>query len=105
MTFTEVFTWSFVILLIAALVISAIGFYKFVYFISLGYGFSIAGIGVIMLIMFRQGLSLGTILACAVLVVYGLRLGGYLLIREIKSASLCLPGLSGLFPSAKWQQI
>ncbi len=87
MTFTEVFTWSFVILLIAALVISAIGFYKFVYFISLGYGFSIAGIGVIMLIMFRQGLSLGTILACAVLVVYGLRLGGYLLIREIKSAS------------------
>ena len=33
----------------AALLISSIGFYKYVYFISLGYGFSIAGLGALML--------------------------------------------------------
>ena len=31
----------------AAMLISAIGFYKYVYFISLGYGFSIAGLGLL----------------------------------------------------------
>lgn len=41
---------NFLILFLVALVISAIGFKKFVWFISLGYGFSIAGIGVALLI-------------------------------------------------------
>ena len=40
----------------AAMVISAIGFYKYVYFISLGYGFSIAGLGLLMLYLFRSPL-------------------------------------------------
>lgn len=71
----------------AALLISAIGFYKYVYFISLGYGFSIAGLGLFMLFLFREGLSAGTVLACLLLMVYGCRLGGYLLLREWKSAS------------------
>ncbi|MCD7826051.1 MAG: DUF1295 domain-containing protein [Clostridiaceae bacterium] len=74
-------------LLAAALIISAIGFYKYVYFISLGYGFSIAGLGIAMLIMFHNSLSLGTVLACVSLLVYGLRLGGYLLSRELKSGA------------------
>ena len=44
MSFAEVFTMSFFVLFGLAMLISSIGFYKFIYFISLGYGFSIAAI-------------------------------------------------------------
>ena len=75
------------LLFAAAMVISSIGFYKYVWFISLGYGFSIAGIGLLMLFLFRESLSIGTILACILFFVYGCRLGGFLLVRELKSTS------------------
>lgn len=75
------------LLLAAALLISAMGFYKYVYFISLGYGFSIAGLGLLMLALFRESLTAQTAAVCALLVVYGFRLGGYLLVRERKSAA------------------
>ena len=78
---------TFWLLFGAAMLISSIGFYKYVYFISLGYGFSIAGIGAIMLFMFRENLSIGTIIACVLFIIYGIRLGGYLLVRELKSAA------------------
>ena len=68
-------------------VISSIGFKNYVWFISLGYGFSIAGECILMLILYGQGLSLGTILCCVLFTLYGLRLGGYLAIREFKSSS------------------
>jgi len=83
-TFIPVTFW---IIFALALLISSIGFYKYVYFISLGYGFSIAGIGAAMLIMFRENLNIGTVLACILFMIYGIRLGGYLLIREVKSAA------------------
>lgn len=77
------------LLFAAALLISAIGFKKYVWFISLGYGFSIAGEGLLMLILFgiEGKLSLGTVLCLAVMILYGIRLGGYLAFREIKIAS------------------
>ena len=78
---------SFWLLFAAAMVISSIGFYKYVYFISLGYGFSIAGLGLLMLFLFREGLTTGTVLTCLLFFVYGCRLGGFLLIRELKSAA------------------
>lgn len=78
---------NFLILLAVALVISCIGFYKYVYFISLGYGFSIAGIGIALLILYPEQLTIPTILACILFIIYGCRLGGYLLVREIRSAS------------------
>ncbi len=78
---------QFLIMLLVALVISAIGFKKFVWFISLGYGFSIAGLGAAMLVMFYGNLTPVTILLCILCMIYGCRLGGYLLIRERKSAS------------------
>ena len=87
MTFAETFTLSFWILIGLALLVSSIGFYKFVYFISLGYGFSIAVIGVALLILFRDSLSAVTALMCLLFVVYGCRLGGYLLLRELRNAS------------------
>lgn len=78
---------NFLVLFIVAVLISAIGFYKFVWFISLGYGFSIAGLGIAMLIMFMDKLSPITILLLALTIIYGFRLGGYLAIRERKSAA------------------
>lgn len=78
---------NFLILMAIALVVSSVGFYKYVYFISLGYGFSIAAFGIAMPILFADKLSVGTIIACGLFVIYGLRLGGYLLIREVKSVS------------------
>ena len=78
---------NFGILILLALLISSIGFYKYIYFISLGYGFSIVGLGAAMLVIFNRNLSIDTIIMCVLLIVYGFRLGGYLLLREIKSSS------------------
>ena len=64
------------------MLVSAIGFKNYVWFISLGYGFSIAGEGLLMLVLYNQQLSLGTIICCVLFILYGLRLGGYLAIRE-----------------------
>lgn len=75
------------LLFAAAMLISSIGFYKYVYFISLGYGFSIAGLGILMLFLFRDSLSAGTVICCLLFFVYGCRLGGFLLIRELKSSA------------------
>ena len=82
-----VFPLFFWLMLATCLAISAIGFKNYVWFISLGYGFSIAGEGLLMLLLYRSGLTVGTLLCCLLLLAYGLRLGGYLLIRERKSAS------------------
>lgn len=71
----------------AAMVISAIGFKNYVWFISLGYGFSIAGEGVLMMLLYGKQLSLGTVLCCTLFVLYGCRLGGYLAVREFGSSS------------------
>lgn len=59
MTF-PLYVW---LLCAAALLISSIGFKRYVWFISLGYGFSIAGLGPLMLCLFWSTLSVGTILA------------------------------------------
>ena len=81
------FPMNFWLMFGLCVVISSIGFKNYVWFISLGYGFSIAGEGILMLILYGQGLSLGTILCCVLFTLYGLRLGGYLAIREFKSSS------------------
>ena len=80
-----VFTTSLLILFCVALAVSSLGFKKYIWFISIGYGFSIAAEGVAMLIMFPQNPL--TIAACLLFVVYGCRLGGYLAYREFKSGS------------------
>jgi steroid 5-alpha reductase family enzyme len=69
------------------MLVSAIGFKNYVWFISLGYGFSIAAEGLAMLILYGQGLSLGTVICCVLFILYGCRLGGYLAFREFKSGS------------------
>ena len=72
---------------IIALVFSSIGFIKYIWFISIGYGFSVAAIGGGLLIFGRDRLDTGLILACVLFIIYGLRLGGYLALRELKSGS------------------
>lgn len=74
-------------MLAVALVFSAIGFKKYVWFISIGYGLAVAAIGVALLIVCRDQLSAGTACACVLFIVYGLRLGGYLAFRELRSSS------------------
>lgn len=73
---------EFWILFGICMLVSAIGFKNYVWFISLGYGFSIAAQGVAMMIMYGPELTVGTMIACVLFVLYGLRLGGYLAIRE-----------------------
>ena len=79
-----VFPASMLAMLIVSLAVSAIGFKYYIWFFSIGYGLSIAALGVLLMAMFAKNLTLGTALCCLVLLIYGLRLGGYLAYREIK---------------------
>lgn len=81
------FPVSLWLLLAVAAVVSAVGFYRYLYFISVGYGFSVSGIGVALLIFYRDSLTPCLVILCLLLLLYGLRLGGFLLLREWKGAS------------------
>lgn len=76
---------------IVALVVCLIGFKKYVWFLSVGYGLSVAAIGLEMLVKYllidKMSISWVTIAQLVLFVVYGIRLGGFLLIRELKNAS------------------
>ena len=76
---------------IVALVVCLIGFRKYIYFLSVGYGLSVAAIGLTMFIRYElvKGLNLPwyILLQLTLFVVYGIRLGGFLLVREIKNAT------------------
>lgn len=74
-------------ILIVSLLCCSVGFYMYIWFFSVGYGLAIAGIGAALLAGFHEGVTLPEILMCLLLIAYGLRLGGYLLIREKKSAA------------------
>lgn len=77
----------FLVSFVVALAASSVGFKKYVWFISIGYGFAVAAIGITLLVGGRAVLTWGTIAACVLFVVYGLRLGGYLAYRELRSHS------------------
>ena len=57
---------KFWILFVVAMAISAIGFKKFVWFISLGYGFSIAGIGMALFALFPGNLTPVVFTVCCI---------------------------------------
>lgn len=73
-------------LLALALVLSSLGFYRTVYFVSLGYGLSVAGMALLSLALFRDTWTWGPVLQAALLVAYGLRLSLHLGLRELKPA-------------------
>ncbi len=72
-------------------VLCSVGFYKFVYFLSIGYGFAIAGGAIAIFVMYllspTQTPLFIVILQLALFIVYGARLSGFLLARELKNAS------------------
>ncbi len=94
-----------------SLVICLPGFYRVVYFISTGYAFSIAAIAGGSLWLLRDTLTPLAALHAVGLLLYGLRLGGFLLRREFTSAGyrreleeaqeassrIKLPGLLGIW--------
>ena len=82
-----IFTNEVLIIFIAVLIVCLIGFKKYIWFISLGYGFSISIIGIMLLILFRNNLNFSFILASIVFILYGLRRSGFLAYREIKNSS------------------
>ncbi len=79
------------ILLAVCGVMCAVGFYKFVYFLSIGYGFAIAGGGIAVFIMYLVNPTATplflVLLQLALFLLYGARLSGFLLARELRNAS------------------
>jgi steroid 5-alpha reductase family enzyme len=71
-----------VVFLILCLAVSAIGFYRLVYFISIGYGFSIAAMALASLALGLGSAGLIPWVQALLLAAYGLRLGIYLVARE-----------------------
>lgn len=77
----------FLILFLVSMAVSAIGWKYFIYFFSLGYGFSIVALGAAIAIMFCGTASIPSFVLCAVLILYGSRLGIFLFRREKKSGA------------------
>ncbi len=78
------------ILLAVSGVLCAVGFYKYVYFISIGYGFAVAGIGFALATMSIKGIfhtGVPHYILFLLLIVYGLRLSSFLIIREAKNTA------------------
>lgn len=64
------------------LLVSALGFIRTDYFVSLGYGFSIALLAVVFPLAYLSSLDIFTVLQSALLLAYGLRLSSHLIARE-----------------------
>ena len=79
------------ILYIVCAVMCAVGFYKFVYFLSIGYGFAVAGGGIVILVMALINPTATPLwlvaIQAALFIAYGARLSGFLLVRELKNAT------------------
>ena len=72
-------------LFLAAVLVSSIGFKKYVWFISIGYGFSAAAIGVVLLWRCKSDLTLGTAAACVLFIIHVCRLGELATPDEIRT--------------------
>lgn len=80
--------WEYLWILAAvSALFSAAGFYKYIYFISVGYGLAVAGIGAALLLLFGGSMAPAGFVLCALLVLYGARLSGFLLYRESRIAA------------------
>ena len=73
------------ILLAVSLAVSGLGWIYFIYFFSIGYGFGVSALAVTLAVLFRDVLTIPTALLCAVMFIFGCRLGLYLLTREKRS--------------------
>ena len=80
------FMWT---VLIFAAIGCFMGFFEFVWFMSVGYGFAVMCIGLFHLIfgLINGSLTIATGILSVLFIIYGWRLGGYLLRRELKNAN------------------
>lgn len=74
-------------LLVVAAVITTVGFYKFVYFLSTGYAFAVVGLAIALMIGFRGSLTVPVFILLALMALYAARLGIFIVIRELKSGA------------------
>lgn len=72
--------------LILALLISSAGFYRVVYFVSIGYAFSISAMALSSAWLYRASLEPLVSIQLALLALYGLRLGSFLIGRERRAS-------------------
>ena len=84
--------WSLLgIIAIVCAALCAVGFYKFVYFLSIGYGFAVAFGGVAVFVMYLINPTATPLwillIQAALFVAYGVRLSGFLLVREFKNVT------------------
>ena len=73
------------ILLAVSMAVSGLGWIYFIYFFSIGYGFGVSALAVTIGALFWNVISIPTALLCAVMFIFGCRLGTYLLTREKRS--------------------
>ncbi len=69
-----------------ALIVSSIGFYRVVYFISVGYAFSIVGMALVTPLRHLDNLGWASALQTIFLLIWGVRLGLFLVQRELRSS-------------------
>jgi steroid 5-alpha reductase family enzyme len=67
-----------------ALIFSVVGFYRVVYFISIGYAYSIVAMAVATMGLLFNNLTWASALHNVLLIIWGLRLGIYLIRRELQ---------------------
>ncbi len=81
----------FGILFLICAALCAVGFYKFVYFLSVGYGLAVAGGAIAVFAAYLLGPSSTpcwlVLVQMLLFVCYGARLSGFLLLREYKNAA------------------
>lgn len=75
------------ILFVVAAALCAVGFYRYVYFLSVGYGLAVAGIGAALLVLYGGGIPAVTAVQCVLFILYGARLAGFLIWRERGNAA------------------
>ncbi len=75
------------IVFLVSLAACSVGFHMYIWFFSVGYGLAISAIAAALGIAFHGSMGPAEWIACILLFFYGLRLAGYLLLREKKSAA------------------
>lgn len=78
---------AFLIVYLAAVLGDSVGFYKFGYFVSVGYTLAVVCSSLTILLLYKSSLTLLTTLLIAIVITYSVRLGTFVFMREMKSSS------------------
>lgn len=73
------------ILFALTLLVCLIGFKKYIWFISIGYGLSISAISIGLIALYGKAMVGPVLIYAVIMTLYGFRLGGFLAYRELKT--------------------